>query len=473
MLKQLILSAGVLLMPMTVQTACSQAPTTERVDLTYAAEHAVNSVVYIKVTTNAKVQSVPYRSPFDDFFSEFFGQAPGQQRERQIQTPKRSGAGSGVILTEDGYIVTNNHVVAEADELLVKLNDNREFKARIIGLDETTDLALIKIEADDLPAIKVGDSSKASLGEWVLAIGNPFGLTGTVTAGVVSAKARTLNATGGIESFIQTDAAINPGNSGGALVNAKGELIGINAMLYSRTGSFSGYGFAIPTSIMQRVVDDLRNFGNVQRAVLGVQYQVVADYVEQQKERGKELDLGTVNGIYVVAVTPESSADDAEIKEGDVITHIDKMEITKSGELQEALATHRPGDKVKVTYLRDKKVSTVTVTLKNAQGTTEVLSKVDQDKMGIALEELSARDKQALNLTHGLVVKHLREGKMKQAGIVKGIILLQVNDRQLRTVADWEEAVKEANLSTDRVLWIRAKTQSGLNKSFTVELDEK
>lgn len=459
-------------MPMTVQTACSQAPTTERVDLTNAAEHAVNSVVYIKVTTNAKVQSVPYRSPFDDFFSEFFGQAPGQQRERQIQTPKRSGAGSGVILTEDGYIVTNNHVVAEADELLVKLNDNREFKARIIGLDETTDLALIKIEADDLPAIKVGDSSKASLGEWVLAIGNPFGLTGTVTAGVVSAKARTLNATGGIESFIQTDAAINPGNSGGALVNAKGELIGINAMLYSRTGSFSGYGFAIPTSIMQRVVDDLRNFGNVQRAVLGVQYQVVADYVEQQKERGKELDLGTVNGIYVVAVTPESSADDAEIKEGDVITHIDKMEITKSGELQEALATHRPGDKVKVTYLRDKKVSTVTVTLKNAQGTTEVLSKVDQDKMGIALEELSARDKQALNLTHGLVVKHLREGKMKQAGIVKGLILLQVNDRQLRTVADWEEAVKQANLSTDRVLWIRAKTQSGLNKSFTVELGD-
>ena len=459
-------------MPMTVQTACSQAPTQERVDLTYAAEHAVNSVVYIKVTTNAKVQSVPYRSPFDDFFSEFFGQTPGQQRERQIQTPKRSGAGSGVILTEDGYIVTNNHVVADADELLVKLNDNREFKARIIGLDETTDLALIKIEADNLPAIKVGDSSKASLGEWVLAIGNPFGLTGTVTAGVVSAKARTLNATGGIESFIQTDAAINPGNSGGALVNAKGELIGINAMLYSRTGSFSGYGFAIPTSIMQRVVDDLRNFGNVQRAVLGVQYQVVADYVEQQKERGKEVDLGTVNGIYVVAVTPESSADDAEIKEGDVITHINKMEITKSGELQEALATHRPGDKVKVTYLRDKKVNTVTVTLKNAQGTTEVLSKVDQDKMGIALEELSARDKQALNLTHGLVVKHLREGKMKQAGIVKGLILLQVNDRQLRTVADWEEAVKQANLSTDRVLWIRAKTQSGLNKSFTVELGD-
>ena len=256
-------------------------------------------------------------------------------------------------------------------------------------------------------------------------------------------------------------------------MNAKGELIGINAMLYSRTGSYSGYGFAIPTTIMQRVVDDLRNFGTVQRAVLGVQYMMVADYVDQQMERGKEVDFGTVNGIYVSEVVPESSADDAGIKQGDVITHIGKMEITKSGELQEALATHRPGDKVKIKYLRDKKELSVTVTLKNAQGTTAVLSKVDQDKMGIALEELSARDKQALNLSYGLVVKHLREAKMKEAGIAKGMILLQVNDRQLRSVADWEEAVKQANLSTDRVLWIRAKTQSGLNKSFTVELDEK
>ncbi|MBO7294770.1 MAG: trypsin-like peptidase domain-containing protein, partial [Bacteroidaceae bacterium] len=215
-----------------------------RVDLTYAAEKAVNSVVYIKVTTNAKVQTVPYHDPFEDFFSEFFGQGVPQQRERKIQTPKRTGAGSGVILTSDGYIVTNNHVVADADELLVKLNDNRELKARIIGLDKTTDLALIKVEEKGLPAITVANSEDVKLGEWVLAIGNPFSLTNTVTAGIISAKARTLGASNGIESFIQTDAAINPGNSGGALVNARGELVGINAMLYSQTGSFSGYGFA-------------------------------------------------------------------------------------------------------------------------------------------------------------------------------------------------------------------------------------
>lgn len=450
----------------------TQTAAIERVDLTQAAEQAVQSVVYIKVTTNAKTQTVPYRSPFDDFFNDFFGQQPGTQRERQIQTPKKSSAGSGVILTEDGYIVTNNHVVAEADELLVVLNDNREFKARIIGLDETTDLALLKIETKDLPAIEVANSAEAKLGEWVLAIGNPFGLTGTVTAGVISAKARTLHATGGIEAFIQTDAAINPGNSGGALVNAKGQLIGINAMLYSRTGSFSGYGFAIPTTIMQRVVDDLKHFGTVQRAVLGVQYVPVSDYVEMQKERGNEVDLGTVNGIYINETTPESAAHEAGIRQGDVITHIGDMEITRSGELQEALATHRPGDKVKITYLREKKKHTVTVELKNAQGNTKILSKLNEDQLGIALEEISIKDKQALNLSYGLVVKHLREGKMKKAGITKGLILMQVNDKALKTIADWEEAIKEANLSTDRVLWIRAKTQSGLNKSFTVELDE-
>ena len=473
MLKAFILCAAMNICASTTQASAPQ-PTAERIDLTAAAEQAVQSVVYIKVTTHAKVQTVPYRSPFDDFFSEFFGQQPGNSgRERQVQTPKKSSTGSGVILTHDGYIVTNNHVVAEADELLVRLNDNREFKARIIGLDETTDLALIKIEATALPAITVGNSAQAKLGEWVLAIGNPFGLTSTVTAGVISAKARTLHATGGIEAFIQTDAAINPGNSGGALVNAKGELIGINAMLYSRTGSFSGYGFAIPTTIMQRVVDDLKNFGTVQRAVLGVSYTPVTDYIEMQKERGIDVDLGTVNGIYINEVTPESAAHEAGIVKGDVITHIETTEITKSGELQEALATHRPGDKVSITYLRNKTKHTTTVELKNAQGNTKTLSKLNTDHLGVALEEISDKDKQALSLNYGLIVKHIREGKMKQAGITKGLILMQVNDKALKTLADWEEAIKEANLSTDRVLWIRAKTQSGLNKSFTVELDEK
>ncbi len=441
-----------------------------RVDLTYAAEKAVNSVVYIKVTTNAKVQTVPYHDPFEDFFSEFFGQGVPQQRERKIQTPKRTGAGSGVILTSDGYIVTNNHVVADADELLVKLNDNRELKARIIGLDKTTDLALIKVEEKGLPAITVANSEDVKLGEWVLAIGNPFSLTNTVTAGIISAKARTLGASNGIESFIQTDAAINPGNSGGALVNARGELVGINAMLYSQTGSFSGYGFAIPTSIMTKVVDDLKNFGTVQRAMLGIQYTEVSNHIAMQHEKGIDVDLGTVNGLYVNQVTADGAAAASGIKSGDVIIKIDGKKIEKSGQLQEAIAAHRPGDNVKITYLRDKKEYTVTVTLRNEQGTTTVLKTVDEDKLGVALEELSAKDKQALSLSYGLVVKHIKAGKMQKAGITKGLILLQVNDKQLRTVEDWNEAVKEANMSTDRVLWIRAKTQSGLNRSFTIEL---
>ena len=330
-----------------------------RVDLTYAAEKAVNSVVYIKVTTNAKVQTVPYNDPFQDFFSEFFGQSTPQQRERKIQTPKRTGAGSGVILTEDGYIVTNNHVVADADELVVKLNDNREFKARIIGLDKTTDLALIKVEEKGLPAITVANSDDVKLGEWVLAIGNPFSLTNTVTAGIISAKARTLGASNGIESFIQTDAAINPGNSGGALVNARGELVGINAMLYSQTGSFSGYGFAIPTTIMTKVVDDLKNFGTVQRAMLGIQYTDVSNYITMQHEKGNDPDLGTVTGLYINEVTADGAAAAAGLKQGDVIIKIDGKKIEKSGQLQEMIAAHRPGDVVKVSYLREKKEYTV------------------------------------------------------------------------------------------------------------------
>lgn len=252
--------------PAMAATAVPQNP----IDLTVAAEKAVNSVVYIKVTTNSKTQTIEYNNPFEDFFGEFFGRGGGGQ-QRRIQTPKRTGAGSGVILTADGYIVTNNHVVGDADEITVKLNDNREFSARIIGTDKTTDLALIKVQAEGLPAIQVANSDNLKLGEWVLAIGNPFSLTSTVTAGIVSAKARSLGAApGSIESFIQTDAAINPGNSGGALVNARGELVGINAMLYSQTGSYAGYGFAIPTSIMNKVVEDLKKYGSVQRALLGI-----------------------------------------------------------------------------------------------------------------------------------------------------------------------------------------------------------
>lgn len=445
------------------------------VDLTYAAEKAVNSVVYIKVTTNSKTQTIEYNDPFEDFFGDFFGRGGGGGQQRKIQTPKRTGAGSGVILTEDGYIVTNNHVVGEADEITVKLNDNREFSARIIGTDKDTDLALIKVETQGLPPIKVANSDDLKLGEWVLAIGNPFSLTSTVTAGIVSAKARSLFARpGSIESFIQTDAAINPGNSGGALVNARGELVGINAMLYSQTGVYSGYGFAIPTSIMNRVVEDLRKYGTVQRALLGISGQDVSTYIDAQKEKGKDVDLGTVNGIYVAEVSADGAAANAGLKAGDVVTAIDGKKIEKFGELQELLASHRPGDKVKLTYIRDKKTHTAELMLRNIQGTTSAVEKLDTESMGAALRPLTDSEKQQLNLPYGLMVSALKNGKLQEAGLTKGLIIMKVNDKEMRTTADFDEAVKAANLSSDRVLWIRAKTQSGINRSFAVELaDEK
>lgn len=442
------------------------------VDLTYAAEKTVNSVVYIKATINSRTQTVEYYNPFEDFFGDFFGRGDQGRSQRQIQTPKRQGAGSGVIISADGYIVTNNHVVDGADELMVKLNDNREFRARIIGQDKDTDLALIKIEGEGLPAITIGNSDDLKLGEWVLAVGNPFNLTSTVTAGIVSAKARTLGANS-LESFIQTDAAINPGNSGGALVNVHGELVGINAMLYSQTGSFSGYGFAIPTTIMQRVVNDIKQFGSVQRALLGVTGSDVSTYIDIKKDKeGKDIDLGTVKGVYVAEVSGDGAAADAGLQEGDVITAINGEEIDKMAELQEVLMRFRPGDEITVTYIRDKKKKTSKVTLRNAQGTTTAVDNVDVASMGAALRPLTVEEKRELNLSYGLVVSAVRDGKMKDAGITKGIIILQINDKQMRTREDFEAAVKAANMTTDRILWIRAKTMSGLPKSFTVELGD-
>lgn len=440
------------------------------VDLTQAAESSVNAVVYIKVTQAGRTQRVTVRDPFEDFFGDFFGQrSPGQQRE--YKTPDRHGAGSGVIISADGYIVTNNHVVAEADEIEVKLNDNREFKGRIIGCDETTDLALIKIDGKNLPTIPIGNSDDLKLGQWVLAVGNPFNLTSTVTAGIVSAKARTLGANG-IESFIQTDAAINAGNSGGALVNEKGELVGINAMLYSQTGSYSGYGFAIPTSIMNKVVADLKVYGTVQRAVLGVQGMDLSVYIDREKAKGNDPDMGVLSGVYVDKVTDASAAMDADMKSGDIITEIDGKKVGKMSELQETLTQHRPGDKVSITYVRDKKTHTAKVTLRNAQGNTKVMEEVDLDQLGVQLVPLSDAEKANFGISYGLSIKAIRKGKLQQVGATKGTIILQVNDQQMRTVEDWEEAVKNANKSTDRVLWIKAILPSGRKASYVIDLNE-
>lgn len=448
------------------------------VDLTYAAEKSLPSVVHILSTKNSKVQTVEVQSdPFSDFFSDPFGffgnpnQGNGGKQKRSVRTPKQQGSGSGVIISNDGYIVTNNHVVADADELTVTLNDNKEYSARIIGTDKTTDLALIKIDGKNLPAITIANSEDIKVGEWVLAVGNPFNLTNTVTAGIVSAKGRSLYQNG-VESFIQTDAAINPGNSGGALVNTRGELIGINAMLYSQTGSFSGYGFAIPTSIMNKVVDDLKKYGTVQRAVIGIQGSDVKNYVDAQKDQGKDIDLGTMEGIYVAKVTEESAAEEAGLKEGDVITAIDGKEVNKMADLQEYLAKKRPGDKVSISYLRDKKKSTKTVTLKNEQGNTQVVKKADLDVLGGNFRAITDNQKQQFNIGYGIEVLKVNAGKLKNAGITKGFIIQRVNDSAIKTIDDLQNVVKEASTSRDPVLYIQGIYPTGKKAYFAVPLED-
>lgn len=457
--------------------ATSAAVPAQPVDLTYAAEKSLPSVVHILSTKNSKVQTVEVESdPFSDFFSDPFGffgnpQGNGGKQKRSVRTPKQQGSGSGVIISTDGYIVTNNHVVADADELTITLNDNKEYSARIIGTDKASDLALIKIDGKNLPAITIANSDDIKVGEWVLAVGNPFNLTNTVTAGIVSAKARSLYQNG-VESFIQTDAAINPGNSGGALVNTRGELIGINAMLYSQTGSFSGYGFAIPTSIMNKVVADLKQYGTVQRALIGIQGQDVKNYVDAKKDKGEDVDLGTMEGIYVAKVSEESAAEEAGMKEGDVITAIDGKPVGKMAELQEVLAKKRPGDKVTVTYLRDKKKATKTLTLKNEKGNTQVVKKADLDVLGGNFRAVTDAQKEQMNIGYGLEVLKVNAGKLKNAGITKGFIIQRVNDSAVKTIEDLQNAVKEASTSKDPVLYIQGVYPTGKKAYFAVPLED-
>ena len=449
-------------------------PVGQPVDLTYAAEKSLASVVYIKNTQNSKVQTVEYSDPFEDFFSDpfggFFGRGNGNNgtRKRQVQTPKRVGAGSGVIISADGYIVTNNHVVDGADELMVTLNDNKEYSARIIGADATTDLALIKIDAKNLPAIAIANSDNVKVGEWVLAVGNPLGLNNTVTAGIVSAKARTMGQ--GVSSMIQTDAAINQGNSGGALVNTRGELIGINAMIYSQTGSNIGYGFAIPTTIMNKVVDDIKQYGNVQRAMIGIKGSDVNGYVDNEKEKGNEVDLGTMEGIYIAEVIDDGAADDAGLKKGDVITHIDGQKITKFGELQGIIAQKRPGDKITINYLRDKKKLSATLTLKNEQGNTKVVKNADLDVLGGQFKPISDAQKEQLNIGYGLQVLKVSGGRLKDAGVPQGFIIQRVNDESVKSIEDLQKIVKEASTSKEPVLYVQGIYPTGKKGYFAIPL---
>lgn len=464
-------SAGALLRVNAASTPVAVAG--QPVDLTYAADKALPAVVHIKYVQNSKVQTVDVPSdPFSDFFGfgDFFGRGGGQKYQRQ--TPKREASGSGVIISSDGYIVTNNHVVEGADELTVTLNDNREYSARIIGTDKTTDLALIKIDGRNLPSLPIGDSDKLKVGEWVLAVGNPFNLNSTVTAGIVSAKARSLGANG-VESFIQTDAAINSGNSGGALVNAQGELVGINAMLYSQTGSYSGYGFAIPTTIMNKVVDDLKTYGTVQRALLGIQGQNAHDYIDSQKAQDKAVDLGTNDGIYVAKVDTDGAGADAGLAEGDVITSVDGKKVTKMSELQEILYAKKPGDKLTLTFLHEKKSVTKTVTLKNAQGNTNVIKTTDMDILGGQFRPITSSQKSNLGISYGVEVIKVDNGKLKDAGISKGFIIQQVNDSQVNSIDDLQSAVKSASTSNEPVLYIKGMWPTGKKDYFAVDLNER
>lgn len=446
------------------------------VDLTYAAEKALPAVVYIKNTQNSKVQTIEYNDPIEDFFNDpfggFFGRGNGNNgtRKRQVQTPKRTAAGSGVIISKDGYIVTNNHVVDGADELTVTLNDNKEYSARIIGADKTTDLALIKIDGKNLPAISIANSDKVKVGEWVLAVGNPLGLNNTVTAGIVSAKARTMGEPGTVSSMIQTDAAINQGNSGGALVNTNGELIGINAMIYSQTGSNIGYGFAIPTTIMNKVVDDLKQYGNVQRAMIGIQGSDVNAYVDSEKEKGKEVDLGTMEGIYIAKILEDGAAEEAGLKEGDVITHIDGQKITKFGELTNIIAQKRPGDKVSLTYLRKKKKNTVTLTLKNEQGNTKVVKNADLDVLGGQFKAISDQQKEQLNIGYGVEVIKVDGGRLKEVGVPKGFVIQKINNQTVKSIDDLQKIVQDAGSAKEPVLYIQGIYPTGKKGYFAVPL---
>ena len=442
------------------------------VDLTKAAENSVHAVVHIKSTQESKTQTVTVRDPFYEFFGDMFGNRGGQQR--QVQTPERVGFGSGVIISSDGYIVTNNHVIDKADVISVKLNDGREFKGRIIGTDPSTDLALVKIEGEDLPTIPVGDSNQLKIGEWVLAVGNPFNMASTVTAGIVSAKARSLGVyNNGVESFIQTDAAINQGNSGGALVNAQGELVGINSVLYSPTGAYSGYGFAIPTSIMTKVIADLKQYGTVQRAMLGIKGTPIDDEQQLMDEKTKEQvkELGASEGVWVREIVEGGSAAGV-LQENDVIIGIDGKRVKNFAGLQEALAQHRPGDKVTVKILRDKKEKNVEMTLMNEQGTTKVVKDAGMEILGAAFREVPQEMKQQLRLSAGLEVTGVTEGKMKAAGVRKGFIILKANGQSIKTVEQLEEIVKQASRSTEPVLFLNGIFPSGKRAYYAVDLTQ-
>jgi serine protease Do len=413
----------------------------EGLNFVYAANNSKDAVVHIRtIYDGQRGENAVY---FEDLFREYFGEQPRQQR----QMPSR-GAGSGVIVSRDGYIVTNNHVVEGASEIEVLLNDNRSYDAEVIGLDPTTDLAVLKIDDSSLPTMNWGNSDQLQLGEWVLAVGNPFDFRSTVTAGIVSAKARNIGILANanresnlqIESFIQTDAAVNPGNSGGALVNLRGELVGINTAIISPTGAFAGYSFAVPVSLVNKVYDDLVEFGQVQRAMLGIRIRdVSADLSEAE-------DLGTLTGVYIQSVIDGSTADDANLQSGDVILSVNGSSVSNVSQLQEKIALKRPGDKVEVTYLRDGKRRVVDVVLKNQNGNTELVAAAKDEftLSGATFAELEEDDLSDYKLSGGVKVTDVGSGKWREAGIKRGFVITKVDKTEIEDLKGFSDYLNQA-----------------------------
>jgi Do/DeqQ family serine protease len=392
-------------------------------DFTFAAEKTVNSVV------NVKTQStIQYRNPIYEFF---YG-----DRYDGDQEPV-TGIGSGVIITADGYVVTNNHVIENSDKVSVTLNDKREFEAKVIGTDRSTDLALMKIDAEGLPFITFGNSDALRIGEWVLAVGNPFNISSTVTAGIVSAKGRSMAIIEDnyrIESFIQTDASVNRGNSGGALVNLKGEMVGINTAIVSPTGGNVGISFAIPSSIVQKVVKDLIEFGTVQRAIMGVQI------VDITAEFAKEKGLDQLQGVYVAEVSDNSAAKEAGVEAGDVITSINGVAVQSPSELQELVGRYRPGDKITVLLKRKDKTKQIDIVLRNLQGDTGIVKAgTFETILGAKIVNLDDQEKKKLGISNGVKVLELQEGKLKAEGVKPGFIITKVNNKPVYSVAELEK----------------------------------
>lgn len=421
------------------------------VDFREASAESVHSVVHVKTKV---VRTMVQTDPFLEFF---YGPGAGRERKQYGE-----GSGSGVIVSDDGYIVTNNHVINNASEIEVVLNDNTSYKAEIIGTDPSTDLAVLKIDAENLSPMMFGNSDNVQVGQWVLAVGNPFNLNSTVTAGIVSAKARNINIIGSqdksimpIESFIQTDAAVNPGNSGGALVNTNGELIGINTAIASQTGNYAGYAFAVPSRLVNKIMRDLIDYGMVQRAFLGVQIAEVNQRLVDEK------GLPNTKGVYVAGVNNNSGAKNAKVKEGDVILKVGSKEVNSPAQLQEEIGKRRPGDKVSLTIRDGGDIEIKEIVLKNNEGNTELKTKSEVESysaLGAYFSELTKEEMNELNVDYGVKITAISAGKLKALGLTKGMVVTKINNEKVLSVEQLTAYLKNNN---NRGVLLEIMTESG------------